>query len=340
MKAIVTEKVGSWGLREVPAPVPPPGWALIKVRAAAFCATDIEVLDGGIPAKYPLIQGHEWCGEVVTINGSDQALVGKRVVGSNDVCCLTCPACRRGLWRQCPSFGEIGFKHDGAYAEYMLAPAYALIALPDSIGDIQAAMLEPLGVALGTLDKADVRLGETLLILGSGSIGLNVLAAAKAAGMRRIAVVERTGGRLKIARDMGASYALASAHCDIEQALREIYPAGPDVIVDCTGAQSCVRLALSIAPKGGRVALAGYGGGRETTWRMDDVHVKNLRVVGAGNNWDVLGRAVELVADGLVSTERLCTLTMPIERFDDAVRAARAREPGFVKAVFTFGSGA
>jgi len=336
MKAIVLHAPNQYSLADVPTPQPPPGWARVRVSAAAFCATDIEALTGGIAARYPVTLGHEWCGVVDAVNGDARAWAGRRVVGSNDVCCLTCRACRSGMWRDCPEFGEIGFARDGAYAEYMLAPCYALRLLPDGISDIQAAMLEPLGVAIGTLDKAQAKLGETLLIFGAGSIGLNVLAAARAAGLRKITVIDRAEDRLAVARAMGADFTLASEPCDAESELRRIYATGPDIAVDCTGAEQCIQLALRAAPKSGRVALAGYGRGLDMTIHIDDVHIKNLRVTGAGNNWNVLDRCIDLVADGVISTERLCTNTARIEQFDSVVAAAAARAPGFIKAVFVF----
>lgn len=336
MKAVVVKAPHEVVLAEKPMPMPRPGWARVKVSIAAFCATDIEVIDGNIKANYPITPGHEWCGVVDAVCEEDSQWQNMRVVGSNDVCCLTCKACRSGLWRNCESFGEIGFAYDGAYAEYLLVPVYALRKLPDSIGDVQAAMLEPLGVALGTLNKAEARLGDTLLIIGAGSIGLNMLAAAKAAGLRRITVMERTGGRLDIAKEMGARYVLASDQCDAEAELKAIYPEGPDIIIDCTGAEACAQLALKIAPKSGRIALAGYGRGRDFTLPIDAVHIKNLRLVGAGNNWNVLDRCLDLVGDGLISTENLATKILPIERFDEGVKLARERAPGFVKVLFDF----
>ncbi len=336
MKAVVVHKPFDYGVYDLPVPEPPAGWARIRILTAAFCATDLEVLSGQIKAKYPLTIGHEWCGVVDKVNGAGGELVGMRVAGSNDVCCLTCRACRSGLWRNCPSFGEIGFAYDGAYAEYMLAPVYALRPLPDNISDIQAAMLEPLGVAVGTLDKLGAKLGDTMLIIGAGSIGLNMLAVARASGLRRITVMERSGGRLDIAKSMGAAYTIASAHVDAEAELKAIYPDGPDIIVDCTGTEACNQLAFRIAPKSGRVALAGYGAQKDFSIHIDDIHIKNLRVYGSGNNWNVIDACVDLVADGVISTEHLCSRILRIDQFEEAVRLASAREPGFVKTVFDF----
>ena len=125
MKAVVLEKPGTMVLKEMPVPQTPRGFVRVKVKAAAICATDLEVLDGNIAAKYPLIPGHEWSGIVEELGeGVDGKWLGQRVTGSNDVVCLTCPACRSGEWRYCKSFKEIGFKMDGAYAEYVVVPAY------------------------------------------------------------------------------------------------------------------------------------------------------------------------------------------------------------------------
>ncbi len=334
MKAVVVYAPNHYEVTELPIPEPPLGWARVKVTACAFCATDLEILSGAIPARYPITPGHEWSGVVECVNGPDQSFVGKRVAGSNDVCCLTCEACRSGLWRNCPDFGEIGFKHNGAFAEYMLAPIYALRRLPDGVSDVQAALLEPLGVALGTLDKVRATLGDSLLILGAGSIGLNMLAVARAAGLLNITVVERSGGRLPIAKEMGADHVLASSQCDLKDALDKIYPKGPDITVDCTGSEDCLRLALSIAPKLGRVALAGYGRGRDMRVHIDDIHIKDLTVVGAGNNWNEVDRAIRLTDGRRIDTSGLATSFHKLDDFLAVAEMASARPAGFVKAVF------
>jgi len=336
MKALVVHKPYEYGIEQVDIPALPAGWALVKTKMAAFCATDLEVLTGGIPVIYPRIPGHEWVGTVVEINDADQSLLGKRVVGSNDVCCLTCAACRSGEWRNCPTFGEIGFKHDGAYGEYFRVPLYALREVPECISDTQASLIEPLGVGLGTMDKVEARVGETMVIIGAGSIGLNVLAAARAAGVRRITVAERTGGRLEIARQMGAAHVFATSQCDLMAEVAKIYPQGPDIIVDATGAESCLQMALAMCKKSGRIGLAGYGKGKNMTIRVDDIHIKNLRVCGAGNNWNMVDRCLALLEDGITSTECLCSGIYKLDAFDTVVELAKTRPAGFVKAVFSY----
>lgn len=335
MKAVVIEKPGVVVMKEVPVPVPQPGFARVKVAAAAVCATDLEVLTGRIPANYPLTPGHEWSGVVDAVGSSeDEHWIGKRVIGSNDVVCLKCDACRSGNWRYCKDFEEIGFKRDGAYAEYIIVPAYGLCELADHVSFEEAALCEPLGVALGTMEKANARFAETCLIVGAGSIGLCMLAVAKAMGMRRIVVCATSKKRLGIAEEMGAYATIATSECDLEEEMKKIHPGGTDVVIDATGIESCIQQCLRLAKKGGRVLLAGYGRGKIMNIRVDDVHINNLQVIGAGNNWNMHKLAATLMADGIIDLKPLVTNVMLLDNYQEALEMAEKRPLGFVKAVF------
>lgn len=337
MKAVVIKEPGQVSLEQVNIPQPPAGFVRVKVKAAAICATDLEVLDGNIPANYPLTPGHEWSGIVDAVaDDVDENWIGKRVIGSNDVVCLHCEACRSGNWRYCNDFEEIGFKRNGAYAEYVIVPAYGLCELPENVSFVHGALCEPLGVALGTLEKAGAKFGDTCLIMGAGSIGLCILAAAKAMGMKKIVVCATTEKRLKIAKEMGASYTIATREQDLMEEMKQIHPGGTDVVIDATGIEECIQQSLKLARKGGTVALAGYGRGKTMSIRIDDIHVNNLRVVGAGNNWNQHKKAVELMAEGLVNIEHFATDLIAIEEYEKGLELARKRPEGFVKAVFCY----
>lgn len=335
MKAVVIEAPKNISLKEVALPVPEPGFVRIKVKAAAICATDLEVLDGNIAANYPLTPGHEWSGIVDAVGSEeDTHWIGKRVIGSSDVVCLKCEACRSGNWRYCDSFEEIGFKRNGAYAEYAIMPAYGLHELPESVSFAQGALCEPLGVALGTLEKAGAKFGDTCLIMGAGSIGLCMLAAAKAIGLKDIVVVATSDKRLKIAREMGAARTIATKDEDVLEAMKKFRPNGTDIVIDATGIETCIQQCLKLTKKGGTVALAGYGRGKVMHIRIDDIHINNLRVVGAGNNWNQHKKAVTMMADGSVNIEHFVTRKIKLEDYQLGLDLARSRPEGFVKAVF------
>ena len=335
MKAVIVKKPGEVALIEAPLPIPPAGFARIRVKAAAICATDLEVVDGNIPANYPLIPGHEWSGVVDAVGDpADEDWIGKSVIGSSDVVCLKCEACRSGNWRYCKSFEEIGFRRNGAYGEYFLAPVYGLVEKPDHVPFDVAALCEPLGVALGTLKKADAAFGQSLVIYGAGSIGLCMLAAAKAMGLGTTVVIATSTARLSVAREMGADHVIASREQDPLAEVKRLFPEGVDLVVDATGIEECIQNSLKMARKGGTVALAGYGRGKEMRIRMDDIHINNLRVVGAGNNWNQHKTALELMACGKVDLTPFISAKITREEFQKGLDLARNRPVGFVKALF------
>ncbi len=335
MKAVEITKPHEVRLIETEKPIPAPGFARIKIKAAAICATDLEVVDGNIAANYPLIPGHEWSGIVDAVGSEeDSHWIGKSVIGSSDVVCLKCDACRRGEWRYCKNFEEIGFKRNGAYAEYAIFPVYGLVEKPENVPFENAALCEPLGVALGTLKKAHAKAGQTMLIFGAGSIGLCMLAAGKALGMRNIVVCATRQSRLEIAKEMGAYATVANKEQDIFEEMKKLHPDGTDVIIDATGAEECISAAFKLARKGGVVALAGYGGGKVMNIRIDDIHINNLKVIGAGNNWNMHKRAAELMADGVVDLSPFITKKLKLSDFKEGLELARKRPVGFIKAVF------
>jgi len=337
MKCIVIEKPGTVVLKEKEIPLLNTGFARIKVMAAAICATDLEVIDGNIPANYPLTPGHEWSGKVVEVaDAENSSWIGKRVTGSNDVVCGKCEACISGNWRYCKEFKEIGFKGDGAYAEYVDIPVRGLVELPDSLSYEAAALTEPMGVALGVWEKLDVRFGGTCMIYGAGSIGLCALAVAKALGMRKIVVVATTSARLEIAKKLGAYATVATREEDIFEKMREYHPEGTDYIIEATGIEECIKNSFKLCRKGGYVALAGYGRGKNMSIRIDDIHVNNLHVVGAGNNWNQHKKAVNFISDGFVDMSLFTTNIIRLEEFEKGLELARTRPVGFVKAIFKF----
>lgn len=337
MKCVVIDAPGNIHLEDRPLPLLRKDFVRVRVKAAAICATDLEVVDGNIPANYPLIPGHEWSGVVCEVENPAYAhWVGKRVTGSNDVVCGVCEACRSGNWRYCKEFEEIGFKQPGAYAEYIDVPVYGLVELPDALPFEYAALAEPMGVALGVWEKAEPEFGKTCLIYGAGSIGLCCLCVAKAMGMRRIVVAAATQDRLQIAKELGADHVIATRQQDIFEQMQRIHPDGTDYIIEATGIEECVSNSFRLCRKGGTVMLAGYGRGKRMSIRIDDIHVNNLRVIGAGNNWNQHKKAIQLMSERHLNMELFVSERLPLDAYQKGLDDARHRPAGFVKAVFVF----
>lgn len=339
MKCVVIKAPHDVCLEERTLPPLRKDFARIQVKAAAICATDLEVVDGNIPANYPLIPGHEWSGVVSQVeNPAHSHWVGKRVTGSNDIVCGVCPACRSGNWRYCKDFEEIGFKQPGAYAEYIDVPVYGLVELPDTLPFAYAALAEPMGVALGVWEKAQPQFGKTCLIYGAGSIGLCCLCVAKAMGMRQIVVVATTQDRLQIAKKLGADHVIATKEQDVFAQMQHIHPEGTDYIIEATGMEECIGNSFKLCKKGGTVVLAGYGRGKHMTIRMDDIHINNLHVIGAGNNWNQHQKAIALMHEQNLDMSLFISEKLSLEDYQKGLEDARRRPAGFVKAMFIPGN--
>ncbi len=337
MRCVVIEKPNRVYLAERELPPLAPGFARIRVMAAAICATDLEVVDGNIAANYPLTPGHEWSGIVAEVAEECNAhWIGKRVTGSNDVSCGKCEACRSGNWRYCAEFEEIGFKRNGAYAEYIDVPAHGLVELPDDLPFTHAALAEPLGVALGTWEKVNPQYGKTCMVIGAGSIGLCCLAVARAMGMSKIIAVDQNAERLTVAKELGAYATVDASREDLFAAVKQYHPEGTDYIIEATGAEACISNSFKLCKKGGCVALAGYGRGRTMSICIDDIHINNLHVVGAGNNWNQHKKAIRMMAEGAVDMAPFVSETLDLSEFQKGLDDARNRPGRFIKALFTF----
>ena len=154
--------------------------------------------------------------------------------------------------------------------------------------------------------------------------------------MRKIVVVATTSQRLSIAKELGAYATVATREEDLFEAMKKYHPEGTDYIIEATGIEECIVSSFKLCKKGGYVALAGYGRGKTMSIRIDDIHVNNLHVVGAGNNWNQHKKAIQMMADGDVDMTPFISETLDLSEFEKGLSDARNRPLGFVKAIFTF----
>ena len=336
MKAVRFEGPGKVSLAELPDPQPPAGWARIRIKAAAICMTDFELLRGTHEVEYPLTPGHEYCGTVDRVGStSDEAWLGRRVVADNEITCLKCSFCRRGEWRCCPEYKQIGFGAPGGYSEYVVAPVHNLHPLADSTSFEQGAILEPLGVGLAIVTIAKARLGSTAIILGVGPIGLNCLAALKASGARRILCLDKRANRLALAKSWGA-LETTDDPARLKEHSKQLHPEGTDVVIDATGNLEMIPLGISVTRFGGTFVLAAFYKNAAFPFKPDSMQGPNIIMSGAGNNAGFIEPAALAVGDGVISTEGMITHRFRLEDFARAFSDEQADAPDYIKGMFVF----
>ena len=334
MRAVVFEASGRFEVCEMPAPVPTPGHALVRVEAAMVCATDQKILAGTFAGThFPHIPGHEFAGTVESLGpatiGPDP---GTRVGVEVHVGCGTCDRCREGLYNLCRNYGRsetghahVGFTIPGGLAQFVNVPVQALHPLPAEVSTADGAWTDNLGVALWALERGRLRAGESVVVIGPGAIGLCAAQLARATGAGRVTVVGR-GDRLQRA----APFADALVEADQAGTLL----GSTDLVVEFAGTADAARLAIATARRGGRVVLGGATGqGVELSGiDLSTIVRGHLDVLGSvANPMGVSGRALTLLARGGIDVASLTTHHFPLERFADAWTTFTERRDGAIR---------
>ena len=340
MRALVLRGPHRMALEAVPRPVPRADQVLVRIRYSGCCATDFDLIDGTMPdqAKYPIILGHEWSGEVAEAPPEYAHLTGKAVVAENLVTCGACVACLGGRPNLCRRMDELGFSLDGAHAEYLVTRARGVRVLPPGVSLRAAALAEPLGVALYGTKRARVGLGDRVLVLGAGSIGLLTLQACRVAGAVEVWSADLRPERLALASHLGATGTIDLGEENLGAALVRV-GLEPDVVMECSGSPAAFAGAIKAVRPGGRIGVVGYYGDDLAEIRPSDIMMRDLEVLGSvcpTGTWDA---AVALIATGRVDTEALVTHTLPLERFAEAYEIARRDRGGAVKVMLEVGAG-
>lgn len=308
------------------APVPGAGEALVRVTAVGLCGSDLhwfsEGTIGDATLSSPLVLGHEFAG---VIQGGRQD--GVRVAVDPARPCGACEECLEGNRNLCPTVVFAGHgTNDGGLRELVAWPTSLLHPVPDSLSGADAAMLEPLGVALHAMDLAGLRLGGTVAVVGCGPIGLCVVQLARAAGASQVIAVEPLEHRRQVAAAVGADLVLDPGAGDVLDRLdRATNGRGVDVAIEVAGNDDAVHLAVGAVRPGGTVVLAGIPVTETTSFPAAVARRKGLTIKLSRRMKEMYPRATAVVERGLVDVRSLVSHTLPLDRSLEAFRAADER---------------
>lgn len=291
MKAAVLQGPNALELTEVATPQAEPGELILRVRAATVCGTDLRILTGrktkGV--RFPSIIGHEFAGEVTQVGeGVSLFKVGDRVCMDPVIPCLSCAHCKNGHENVCQNRRAMGYEFDGAFAEYIRIPAIALKAgnvfkMPEGMSYEAAALAEPLACCINGQRNAGVKMGDTVVVLGAGPIGLMHAALARLSGARQVIISEPNALRRQAAVERGVDYACDPAN---ESLLDFVHGKtdglGADVVILAIGVPQLANEALTLVRKGGNVNLfAGFSAGATAQIDVNLIHYNEIVVTGA-----------------------------------------------------------
>jgi len=325
MKAAMLYGVKDLRIEDVEVPKVEAGEILVKVRAATTCGTDLKIFQRGYVEKViklPTIFGHEWAGEVVEVGeGLEWPEKGMRIRAGNSAPCLRCAMCQKGKYNLCENMIWLW----GAYAEYIKVPARMVLVntqeIPRHVSYEEAAITEPLACVLHGVEEARVKLGDIIVIVGAGPIGLLHLLTAKKMGAEKIIIIDLVEERLNFAEKLGADETVNAGKVDAVETVRQLTRGyGADVVTEAIGLPATWEQALKLVRKGGTVLeFGGCPPGTEIKLNTELLHYGEVTVMGTFHTTPLhFGKALHLIASRTLDVRPLITRKMKLENIKEA----------------------
>lgn len=319
-------------LQQVPMPVPGPDELLVRNAACGVCGTDIHIFHGepgSAEVVPPVVLGHEYSG-VVEETGKNVTgfKKGDHITVDPNIYCGVCRFCRGGKKQMCESMEAIGVTRDGGFAEYSVIPASQAFLLNKDLDLEAGAMAEPLACCIHGIDLANIRAGDTVLVIGGGAIGLLMVQLAKLSGASKVLLSEPVAFRRQLGEQLGADASFDPISKNPAEEIQRLTGLqGVDVVIECVGKTAATKQAFETAAKGATVLLFSVPS-VEATYQLPlfEVFKKELVIKGSFVNPDTHARAVELLNSGKVQVKPLFTHRFPLEEVEKAIEMQQSAE--------------
>lgn len=335
MLAAVLRDFNDLVLDEVPTPEPGPGEVVVRVKACGFCATDYKAIRGiRRNVRFPMVPGHEPAGIVAAVGAHvTHVREGDEVIVQPTGFCGVCPNCRVGLTHYCQHAYTTGGDgpddvRPGSFAEYVRTGANTVYPKPPHLSFDAACQTEPVsGAWKGIIQNSQMTVGDDVVVIGTGGIGMYCLMVAKAAGAGRLIAVDVSDYALETARRLGATHTVNPARCDARAAIYDILPDGPDLVVEAAGPIEAVRLMVSLLRRGTRWNV--FGITTHERFELDGglMHFLEARMDASfGTNPTAMEKAIRLISRGLVNPEEAISHRFPLSEIHRAVETMASPE--------------
>lgn len=337
MRGFTFQGPGRAELTELPDPKPGPGEILLKVEANTVCGTDLRIMRGektkGV--RLGVVLGHEASGTVAELGAGVEGYEVGQLCGVSPIfTCGVCRYCQGGLANLCDDGLTVGYDVDGGLGEWMVIPEVGvrggrLVKAPAGLPPEQLSLAEPLACVLNGQDQYRVAVGETVVILGAGPIGLFHLQLAVIAGAGQVIVSDPSASRRKVAAELGATVTVDPTSEDLAAIVGDATGGfGANVVVVCIGRPQLVNDGLNLVGKRGRVSI--FAGLADKGWAEIEanlIHYREITLLGAANSGVAdYERAVALLASGRIDGARMVTHRFPLERAAEAIESVAGGE--------------
>lgn len=320
MKALLLTAPSRLEFVDFPDPTPAEDEVVVRIRACGICGSDIHGWDGSTGRRHPpLIMGHEAAGEVIATGPRVTAWrAGDRVTFDSTISCGACRFCADGHVNLCENRRVVGvspvdYKQHGAFAERLAIPARILYRLPDTLPFDQAAMVEPVSIAVHAVQRTKIAAGSTAVVIGSGMIGLLVIQALRWAGAKHVVAVDLADNRLELARRLGATHTINSGNSDAAAEVSRITGGlGADTSFEVVGFTPTLNLALAVLKRGGTCVLVGNLSPKTQDFPLQAVVTKEISIVGSCASAGEYPLCLDLIARGVINVQPMIEAVVPL----------------------------
>ncbi|MFC1739129.1 galactitol-1-phosphate 5-dehydrogenase [Planctomycetota bacterium] len=340
MKALILKEYNNLIYEDVPDPQIGPNEVLIQVKATGICGSDVHGMDGSTGRRVPpIIMGHEASGVIAEVGDNvDKWKKGNRVTFDSTISCGICSFCRAGQINLCDDRRVLGvscedYRQNGTFAEYVAVPQHIVYQLPDGLGFEQAALVEPLSVAVHATERTPISLNDTAVVVGSGMVGLLAVQALRVAGCGKIIAVDIEQSRLDIACKLGADVGLNADKCDIrEEVMKETGGLGANIAFEVVGVSPTIKTAVAVLRKGGALTLVGNLSPM-VELPLQAVVTREITAYGSCISRGEYPACLEMIANGAVNVDALISATVPLAEGAAWFKRLYEKEPGLLKVV-------
>lgn len=339
MKVVYLTEPGKMEIADEPKPLVTPGNALVKIEYNGICGSDVHFFKDGRVGDCVLhdkfVLGHEVSGTVVEIGeGVTNLQVGDRVALEPGYACGKCEFCKTGRYNLCPEMKFFAAPPvAGALKEYVSHPADMCFKLPDNVSTMEGALVEPLAVGLHATSLGGVSLGQSVVILGAGCIGLVTLLSAKARGAAKVIVADLHEKRLEFARQMGADETINAKEEDVLKRVHELLGDGPDVVFETAGSPVTIAQTPWVARKGGTIVLVGMSAESEIRYNFFQAMEKEVTIKCVFRYRNLYPVAIAAISSGSINVKQIVTHEFTLDESERAFRTVVEDAQNVVKGI-------
>jgi L-iditol 2-dehydrogenase len=329
MRSAVFASPGTCDLVDRQTPVPAEGAVLVRVEACGVCGTDVHIYRGEFPAAFPLIAGHEFAGVIeATGPGVSHLRSGDPVTVDPNLPCGACRPCRRGFGHLCASLAALGVTANGGFSTHCLVPARQAYEIPRDLSLELAALAEPVSCCVHGIEKANLRPGDVVAVLGAGMIGLIMVQLALLRGASAVIVSEPEPRKREMALRLGATQAVDPSAEDMRAAIAKATGGpGADAVIECVGGQETAQQALSLVGEAGTVVLFGVAPqSARLTLSPYDIYRREVTVAGSFTNPHTFDAAIALLRSGRVQVKEMISHRLPLTALTKGIELVESRQ--------------